>query len=522
MNSPEKIRQQNPSKAPRVGIVGAGIAGLRCADILLQYGFQVTILEARDRIGGRVHHFKLPSGQIIDLGPNWVHGTEHNPILELAKETNTPLHSWEGRSNIFGEDGKILPDGDHLSDKMWGIIVQAFKYSAEHTSTIDPGRSLHDFFVEKVAEAFPDEKGQEYQRKIVMQMSELWGGFVGSPVTKQSLKFFWLEECVNGENLFCAGTFQNILPHIAKPALQNADIKLSTKVVRIETKGDGIRLSTDDDIQFEYDEVVVTAPLGWLKNNKDAFSPALPARFIDAIDGVDYGCLEKVFITFPSAFWLEDNTVPADQPFTGFTQWLSPAYSSGTNPQRWYQESVDLSTLPGSCSHPTLLFYIFGEQSVALSKELKDRPSQKEKEEYITRFFKPYYSLLPHFVEDSRDCIPVSCVATSWATDEFAGYGSYSTFRTGLKAVDKDIEILREGLHRRSLWFAGEHNGPFIAMGTVTSAYWSGEAVGKRIAAAYGKLRPDPDHEDEAVETASSDGSKEVNIRGFGDKALEK
>jgi monoamine oxidase len=96
------------------------------------------------------------------------------------------------------------------------------------------------------------------------------------------------------ENLFCAGTFQNILPHIAKPALQNADIKLSTKVVRIESKEDGVQLFTDEGLRFEYDEVVVTAPLGWLKKNTAAFLPPLPLRFSEAIDGVGYGCLEKV------------------------------------------------------------------------------------------------------------------------------------------------------------------------------------------------------------------------------------
>ena len=42
------------SGRPHVGVVGAGISGLRCADILLSHGFEVTILEARDRIGGRV------------------------------------------------------------------------------------------------------------------------------------------------------------------------------------------------------------------------------------------------------------------------------------------------------------------------------------------------------------------------------------------------------------------------------------------------------------------------------------
>lgn len=41
-------------KVPHVGIIGAGISGLRCADILTQNGAKVTILEARDRIGGRV------------------------------------------------------------------------------------------------------------------------------------------------------------------------------------------------------------------------------------------------------------------------------------------------------------------------------------------------------------------------------------------------------------------------------------------------------------------------------------
>ena len=45
------------SKKVHVGIVGAGISGLRCAEVLLENGFQVTILEARDRIGGRVSTF---------------------------------------------------------------------------------------------------------------------------------------------------------------------------------------------------------------------------------------------------------------------------------------------------------------------------------------------------------------------------------------------------------------------------------------------------------------------------------
>ena len=40
--------------SPYVGIIGAGVSGLRCASVLIEQGFDVTVIEARDRIGGRV------------------------------------------------------------------------------------------------------------------------------------------------------------------------------------------------------------------------------------------------------------------------------------------------------------------------------------------------------------------------------------------------------------------------------------------------------------------------------------
>lgn len=187
-----------PTK-PRICIVGAGVSGLRCADILLQHGFDVTILEARDRIGGRVCQTKLPSGQLVDLGPNWIHGTNDNPILGLAKETGTLTHGWdEGVKNIFDESGKVLEGTGQLFGEMWNIVLQAFEHSTKNTSTIDPNASLYDFFVEKSEELFPDATKQEQQRKILLQFSEMWGAMVGSSVKSQSLKYFWLEECIEG------------------------------------------------------------------------------------------------------------------------------------------------------------------------------------------------------------------------------------------------------------------------------------------------------------------------------------
>lgn len=97
----------------------------------------MTILEARDRIGGRAHQATLPSGHLVDLGPNWIHGTEDNPILDLAKETGTTTHSWGEQNNIFDEDGKFLENSRVLNDELWGFIVQACEVSPLITSFSD-------------------------------------------------------------------------------------------------------------------------------------------------------------------------------------------------------------------------------------------------------------------------------------------------------------------------------------------------------------------------------------------------
>lgn len=151
----------------------------------------------------------------------------------------------------------------------------------------------------------------------------------------------------------------------------------------------------------------------------------------------------------------------------------------------------------------------------------------------LTKFFHPYYSLLPNYDAASPACQPVKILSTDWQHDEFAGWGSYTNFQVSTKKphqqggdkveinpgnataveasrntasmttecseerddqdrvddevhIDEDIEVLRQGCPERGIWFAGEHTAPFVALGTVTGAYWSGEAVARRVLAAYG------------------------------------
>lgn len=164
---------------------------------------------------------------------------------------------------------------------------------------------------------------------------------------------------------------------------------------------------------------------------------------------------------------------------------MSPSYHPTLNAARWPQEAVELSGLGGDDAHPTLLFYTYGAQSQWFTSELAKRSSSQSKTELIIEYFQPYYSKLPNYNAADEACKPVECVATEWLNDDLAGNGSYGNFQTGLADGDGCIKIMRDGLPESGLWFAGEHTAPYVALGTSTGAYWSGEAVGERIVEKY-------------------------------------
>lgn len=440
--------------------------------------------------------------------------------------------------------------------KVWETIEEAYKYSRDNAGSIPSDRSLLDFFKMR----FEEQNFDPAATKQMLQIARVWGDVVGEPIERQSLKFFWLEECLEGgmarmenpvwlesriadgllaENVFLAGTYKAILDAVSKPVLAKVDLQLNTIVRSIAavTDPDGgappsVTLTTTDSKTHTFDEVILTTPLGWLKKNLHAFSPPLPPRIAAAIAHISYGRLEKVYITFPKAWWL---TPGRPAPF--FTQFLSPTYSTATNPEKWSIECTSLAALPAPHAHPTLLFYINGpcaQHVTSLTHHHNNNnnnnnshpPGSPSHLSTLSAFFHPYFSLLPHYSPLSPQCTPTAILATNWIADDLAGNGSYSTFQTSpcpcpsssssscsndMVELDKDIECLRQGVPERRVWFAGEAVAPFVALGTVTGAWWSGGAVGGRVLGGYGLVEDG----EEGKEVDGVEGLKGEGVRGM-------
>ena len=292
--------------------------------------------------------------------------------------------------------------------------------------------------------------------------------------------------------------------------------------------GPKIVVSTETE-ELEFDEAVITVPLGCLKRSLPVISPALPLRISRAITNISYGRLEKVFFTFPTAWWdpaypkgLDTNQGPTPAGFPFFTHFLHPLYHPA-NPKSWNIELISLASALPSYLHSTLLFYIHGPCATHVTNLITTLEfGSTAYNTVLNDFFYPYYSRLPNFSAGHESCTPTGILATDWQHDEFAGYGSYTNFQISpiLEHVeeevqlDKDIEALREGMPERGIWFAGEHTAPFVALGTVTGAWWSGEGVGKRIAALYGL-----EEEEEEGGKKPEDGRRTVQIGKGGETA---
>ncbi|HYA80048.1 MAG TPA: FAD-dependent oxidoreductase, partial [Methylocystis sp.] len=196
-------------------VVGAGVAGLAAARRLTESGRRVLILEARDRIGGRVVTDR--SGETpFDLGASWVHGSRKNPIAALLRDAGAAFHETAWDNCILYHAGRSIEDETDLDD--------FFDYVEKRKRKLGEGdESLADALERYIRREEMSGFEERLFRQIVAVDVETE---YGAPLEKLSLQYYYEGKDFPGGDMFVAGGYDALI----EPLARDLDIRLSTPV----------------------------------------------------------------------------------------------------------------------------------------------------------------------------------------------------------------------------------------------------------------------------------------------------
>ena len=416
----------------RVLVVGAGMSGAKAARVLDSAGFNVVVLEARDRIGGRTWTDK-GLGAPVDLGASWIHGRRGNPITKLAKEIGAPIYNWDyGDAELFNEggvgDGRFMLAYDSFENKVYA--------AAEKVIARNPAASVQDVIDAMKADgAF----GKLNEKEINFLVHGSIEANVAADADQVLAAGLVIDEEFGGGDAVLPGGYGQLTAAL----LQDLDVRINHEVTAVDMIDDIVRVDTNKGA-FEADYVVVTAPLGVLKASKIAFAPPLPETKQRAIDGLAMGVLNKVFLRFPEVFWnpKRDNIVNVTEERGAFSLWFSLAQATGA---------------------PVLVSLISG----AFGASIEGMSDDEVVERAMATLRSMYGDEIPR---------PTGHRITRWIQDPYA-HGSYSY--TPMGASVEMFDDLAAPVGER-LFFAGEATiADYYA--TVHGAYLSGLREANRI-----------------------------------------
>lgn len=415
-------------------VIGAGIAGLAAAQELRRYGYRVTILEARDRVGGRIFTSTKWSGAPMDMGASWIHGTEGNPITKYADSIKARRISTDTESSIaYGPDGKEL---EEWQERRLAAIQAELEGELEQAEGADDDLSVRQAIVRLTSKYKPGSTDRRYLEFLVN--STLEQEYSGS---SDQLSAQWLgsdEEFGGGDVVFRDG-FHTITNALAK----GLDIRLGQVVSRIDTTGSRAKVKTQT-TTFEADLILVTLPLGVLKSKSVEFIPPLPKSKRGAIDRLQMGVLNKCFLRFETVFWPKD---------VDWIQHISEV------PGHW----AEWVSFTQAANLPILLGFNAAKRGYEIER-LSDQEIVADAMRTLRRIF------------GSRTKDPIDWQITRWASDPFSR-GSYSFLSVG--ATPDDFVRLSAPVGTK-LFFAGEATNQQY-FGTTHGAYLSGIRAANEI-----------------------------------------
>jgi len=423
-----------PSNKKRVVVIGAGLAGLATGQELHKQGHEVVVVEARERIGGRIWTSTQWPDMPLDFGATWIHGTQGNPLTDLAEQINAKrLTTYYDRAVTYNTSGQPLSDAEEA--RMEDLRNQVFR-ALRIAQDADADASIRQV-IEPFIHQF-EESSEPYRFINFILNSEIEQEYSGSLERLSAHWYDSAQEFNGNDDLFVQG-FKVIPEFLA----QGLSIELGQVVTEIQWSSSPVRVITQM-TEFTADHVVVTLPLGVLQTQRVRFTPELPRSKQEAIAKLGMGVLNKCYLRFPETFW------PTN------VDWLEHV---SENPGEW----AEWVSFKRAANRPILL----GFNAADWGREIEAWSDQQTVASAMQTLRKIYGVDIPE---------PIDYQITRWATDPFS-LGSYSYNSIG--AVPEMRQELAAPLGN-ALFFAGEATDKDY-FGTTHGAYLSGIRAAKEV-----------------------------------------
>ena len=387
-------------------VVGAGIAGLTAARLLQGAGQRVVVLEARNRVGGRVWSDRS-DGHVTDRGASWIHGITDSPVFAAVTAFGMPTveftvggyqpdsrpiaHYSPAGTRLTADDAARYVADIHAVDAALRGAIAASDRDASY-------RDATEVALAEVADAdeWDGERTQRVREYLEHRSEEQYGAWIDD-LAAHGLD----DDQVDGDEV--------VFPHgydaLATGLAAGLDIRLESVVSRVAWGAEGVSVTTSAGT-LAARAAVVTVPVGVLQSSGFEIAPALPPEVAEPLSRLRMNAFEKVFLRFDERFWDPDVYAIRQQGEKG----------------RWWHSWYDLTALDDT---PTLLTFAAGPAATAT----RDWTDAEVTASVMVQLRRLYGADIPD---------PVGIVRTDWQSDPWAGYGSYAYMTVGSDTSDHD------------------------------------------------------------------------------------
>ncbi|GAL87738.1 monoamine oxidase [Sporocytophaga myxococcoides] len=318
----------------RVIVIGAGATGIICARELSNRGFLVTVLEAKDYVGGRAHSIHPESfSHPIETGAEFIHGDL--PITKsLVREAGLSIIKVEGQS-WHRYNGKLSTSQYFIEE--WDLLM-------EKLQALEQDISIGEFLKKE----FSDSRFDALRRSVVSFVE----GYDAASVSNASafaLREEWLNEDFDAQYRI-EGGYSKLMNYIKTECDKNGvRFSFSEEVTNIQWDVNKVLVRTKAGKFYESEKVIITIPIGVLQSeNTILFKPEIKDRF-EAIHKLGYGSVVKFLIEFKEKFW---ETLDPLNDGIGLKK-MGFFFSDASIPTWWTQYPTDSTLLTGWLAGPS-------------------------------------------------------------------------------------------------------------------------------------------------------------------------